>query len=191
VEIIIDIVPVVSPTFRRAKIQPILNPDVIDLTRVEDKRKLASYRLCYACGTKHLTGLCPLKRSGYERCGLCGLAHYGASQRRICPHLRSETQVRLMIDALKVSTEPREHIQLARAYLRGVIGDLVRRKRSAQDKNVVANAAASGSLVPQQQGLVLTSNPNDPSAFYQKSPYFPQPVSYDNSFDQESQPMDS
>lgn len=34
-----------------------------------------------------------------------------------------------MLDALKMSTEPREVVEPARNYLRGVIGDLVRKKK--------------------------------------------------------------
>lgn len=78
-----------------------------------------------------MTGYCALKRAGPEHCNLCGLAHYGTA--RTCPHLSSETQVRLMLDALKTSTEPRESIEAARSYLRGVIGDLVRKKKREKE----------------------------------------------------------
>jgi hypothetical protein len=47
-----------------------------------------------------------------------------------------------MLDALRTNTEPREHVELARAYLRGVIGDLVQRKKVAKDKTLLANAAS-------------------------------------------------
>lgn len=46
--------------------------------------------------------------------------------------MQSETQVRLMLDALKQSTDSRENIERARQYLRGVVGDLVRRKKIAR-----------------------------------------------------------
>jgi chromodomain-helicase-DNA-binding protein 4 len=88
-------------------------------------------RQCLACGEVHPVGYCPLKRSGAEHCGLCGLAHYGTA--RTCPHLSSETQVRLMLDSLKTSTESRESIEAARNYLRGVIGDLVRKKKREKE----------------------------------------------------------
>lgn len=78
-----------------------------------------------------MTGYCALKRAGVEHCSLCGLAHYGTA--RTCPHLSSETQVRLMLDALKTSTESRESIEAARSYLRGVIGDLVRKKKRQKE----------------------------------------------------------
>jgi hypothetical protein len=84
-------------------------------------------RFCQACGQKHVTGYCPLKRTGVEHCGLCGLAHFGAAI--ACPHYTSETQVRLMLDALKTSTESRQEIEMARNYLRGIIGSIVKRKK--------------------------------------------------------------
>lgn len=82
---------------------------------------------CIACGTWHATGSCPLKLAGAEHCSLCGLAHYGVA--RTCPHLRLETQVRAMLEALKHSTEPHEHVELARKYLKGVKGTLIQKKK--------------------------------------------------------------
>jgi len=81
-----------------------------------------------------MIGYCALKRAGAEHCNLCGLAHYGTA--RTCPHLSSETQVRLMLDALKTSTESRESIEAARSYLRGVIGDLVRKKKRQKELQI-------------------------------------------------------
>lgn len=37
-----------------------------------------------------------------------------------------------MLDALKTSTDSKENIERARQYLRGVVGDLVRRKKIAR-----------------------------------------------------------
>lgn len=90
-------------------------------------------------------GYCALKQSGHERCGLCGTAHYGSG--RTCPNLQSETQIRLMMDALKMSTESREEVELAKTYLRGVLGDLVRRKK-AQKAQIAAFAAQNGGMNP-------------------------------------------
>lgn len=90
----------------------------------------AQTRQCLACNEVHPVGYCRLKRTGFENCGLCGLAHYGTA--RTCPNLQSETQVRLMLDALKTSTDTKDNIDKARAYLRGVVGDLVRRKKVAR-----------------------------------------------------------
>jgi chromodomain-helicase-DNA-binding protein 4 len=104
-------------------------------------------RLCLACDSMHAVGQCPSKRSGVEHCGLCGLAHYGFIQsgsEAACPHFSSETQVRLMLDALKMSTEPREIIEPARMYLRGVIGNLVKKKK----KDLELQAARSRPILP-------------------------------------------
>ena len=104
-------------------------------------------RQCLACGSMHAVGQCPLKRSGVEHCGLCGMVHYGYTQSGVgaaCPHFSSETQVRLMLDALKMSTEPRDIVEPARNYLRGVIGNLVKRKK----KEMELQAARSRPILP-------------------------------------------
>ncbi|OAT08656.1 chromatin remodeling complex subunit [Blastomyces gilchristii SLH14081] len=84
-------------------------------------------RRCVACDQIHQTGHCPLKLAGVEHCGLCGIAHYGRG--RTCPHLNSETQVALMLGSLKESPEQRALVDEATKYLRGIRGDLVRRKK--------------------------------------------------------------
>jgi hypothetical protein len=91
---------------------------------------------CFVCAKHHPVGSCPLKQAGVEHCGLCGLAHYGIA--RTCPHLRSETQVARMLDALKHSTEDRELIEKAKKYLQGIRGSLAQRRR-----NLASRAAAS------------------------------------------------
>ncbi|OBT95840.2 hypothetical protein VE01_06068 [Pseudogymnoascus verrucosus] len=104
-------------------------------------------RLCLACDSMHAVGQCPLKRSGVEHCGLCGMAHYGFIQsgsEAACPKFSSETQVRLMLDSLKMSTEPKEIIEPARMYLRGVIGNLVKKKK----KDLELQAARSRPILP-------------------------------------------
>jgi chromodomain-helicase-DNA-binding protein 4 len=95
-----------------------------------------------------------MKRSGYENCGLCGLAHFGNS--RTCPHLQSETQVRLMLDALKTSTESQELIDAAQKYLRGVLGDLIKRKRKQRESLLVPMNEVSPHFPP---------NPSVPATF--------------------------
>ncbi len=47
-----------------------------------------------------------------------------------------------MLDALKTATESREEIEAARTYLRGVVSDLVRRKKA------VRLAIVNGQLQP-------------------------------------------
>ncbi|KAI9813596.1 MAG: hypothetical protein M1827_003665 [Pycnora praestabilis] len=88
---------------------------------------------CVACDQIHKRGSCPLKVAGVEYCGLCGLAHYGSGYNRTCPHINSETQVRLMLETLKQSTESMEYREMARKYLRGVVGSLVSRKKRQTD----------------------------------------------------------
>jgi len=90
---------------------------------------------CLACGTPHNVGYCPLKLANVEHCPLCGIAHYG--HQRTCPHLNSITQCRTMLEALKLSREPRADIELAKKYIVGVIGDLQRRKKTKEEKALV------------------------------------------------------
>ena len=101
---------------------------------------------CIACDEYHEAGYCRLKLAGVEHCGLCGLTHYG--QGRTCPHLGSEVQVARMLGALKESTEPRALIEEATKYLRGVRGDLVRKKKAK-----AAKSAAPGNGVASAQNL--------------------------------------
>lgn len=83
--------------------------------------------VCLACNKGHPPGQCHLKLAGVEHCGLCGLVHYGSQ--RTCPHLRSETQVARMLEALKHSTEDRLLRDRARSYIGGIKGDLTRRRK--------------------------------------------------------------
>ncbi len=87
---------------------------------------------CLACGENHAVGWCPLKRAGVEHCGLCGLAHFG--HQRTCPHLNSELQVATMLGTLKQSSESPYLVEEATKYLRGIRGDLVRRKKAKAEK---------------------------------------------------------
>lgn len=103
-----------------------------------------SNRRCPACHKMHPKGACELKAAGVEHCGLCGLAHYGHS--RTCPHIKSETQVRAMLEALRDSNEPKELVDLASKYLRGVKGTLVQQKK--RDREKAATAAQNGGVPP-------------------------------------------
>jgi chromodomain-helicase-DNA-binding protein 4 len=100
-------------------------------------------RMCPACFKQHPQGACELKIAGVEHCGLCGLAHYGYS--RTCPHIKSETQVRAMLEALRNSNEPKELVEAAAKYLRGVKGTLVQQKKRDREK---AAAAQNGGMQP-------------------------------------------
>ena len=84
---------------------------------------------CIACTKPHAPGCCPYKLAGVEHCPLCGIAHFGKGP--ICPHIGSETQVRVMMEALRASTEEPALVAEAVRYLRGRVGELRRRKRVA------------------------------------------------------------
>ncbi|KAI9824644.1 MAG: hypothetical protein M1819_000845 [Sarea resinae] len=118
-----------AQSFSRARVPPmqnVTNPpssaNAIPATKGPPTRPF-----CYACNTVHAPGWCPLKLGGVEHCGLCGLAHYGEG--RTCPHINSETQVRLMLEALKHSPEPEHLRHAAIKYLTGVKGHLAVRNR--------------------------------------------------------------
>ncbi|KAE8862308.1 hypothetical protein PTNB29_04870 [Pyrenophora teres f. teres] len=114
--------------FERAQI-PIHNP-------LEPTYRSYSNHLCPACRKNHPQGACELKAAGVEHCGLCGLAHFGHS--RTCPHIKSETQVREMLEALKNSPEKKELVEAAMKYLRGVKGTLVQQKKKDREKAALA-----------------------------------------------------
>ncbi|KAH0556162.1 hypothetical protein GP486_005905 [Trichoglossum hirsutum] len=124
----VDIAP-----FKRAPL-PVLNVDAGPTFPGQEK--------CAMCDTFHEVGSCPLKLCGVEHCGLCGRAHFSGANE--CPHLNSETQVRLMLIALKDSTEDKELVDAATAYLRGRKGTLVRKKkeRTAKAEKIAAMVRA-------------------------------------------------
>jgi len=110
---------------------------------------------CIACNLRHPTGSCPLKLAGTERCPLCGIAHYGHA--RVCPHIKSETMVRLMLDDLKNSPERRDIVDAAVKYLRGVKGHLVmnkKRKKEAQEAGHIGATNDQGPLTNTSHGPV-------------------------------------
>ncbi|RHZ48960.1 putative chromatin remodeling complex subunit (Chd3) [Aspergillus thermomutatus] len=106
-----------------------------------DGKVEARHPPCFICTKHHPVGSCRLKQAGVEHCGLCGLAHYGIA--RTCPHLRSETQVARMLDALKHSTEDRELIEKAKKYLQGIRGSLAQRRRILASR-AAASPASNG-----------------------------------------------
>ena len=125
----------VVKTFQRVKL-PTRSP-------LEPTYGSFSNHLCPACHKNHPQGACELKVAGVEHCGLCGLAHFGYS--RTCPHIKSETQVREMLLALKSSPEKKELVEAAVKYLRGVKGTLVQQKKKDREK---AEALKSGVPLP-------------------------------------------
>lgn len=129
--------PTVKP-FQRAKI-PIRSP--LDLTYGHNQLST-----CPACHKQHPRGACKLKAAGVEHCGLCGLAHFGYG--RTCPHIKSETQVREMLQALKSSPEKKELVDAAMKYLRGVKGALVQQKKREKEKAMMQASGGSQALLP-------------------------------------------
>jgi len=101
--------------------------------------------MCVACNHSHPTGSCPLKIAGVELCPLCGVAHYGIA--RQCPHIKSETMVRLMLEQLRNSPEDRQIVEAASKYLKGVKGHLVQNKKKAREH---AEAKTKGTHDPMQ-----------------------------------------
>lgn len=129
---------------------------------------------CIVCSQHHALGRCPLKLAGIEHCPLCGLAHFGRN--RSCPHLRSEIQVKRMVEALKASKEPPGYVAIAKKYLQGILGDLGQRARKKAAKEAERELSRSMPQAPapsapapapqttphsmQQYSSAMTSAPN-------------------------------
>ncbi|KAF2739672.1 chromodomain-helicase-DNA-binding protein 4 [Polyplosphaeria fusca] len=122
-----------------SRVQPFVRAELPVRTPLEPNFGQWGDKLCPICPSVHPRGACPLKIAGAEHCGLCGLAHFGHG--RTCPHIKSETQVRYMLEALKNSPEKRELVDAAVKYLRGVKGTLVRAKKKDREKAMMSNAS--------------------------------------------------
>lgn len=122
--------------YNEAAVKPYKRATLPIRSPLEPTYGLYSNRICSACQKNHPQGACELKEAGVEHCGLCGLAHFGHS--RTCPHIKSETQVRAMLQALKNSPEKKELVDLATKYLRGVKGTLVQQKKKDREKAALA-----------------------------------------------------
>jgi chromodomain-helicase-DNA-binding protein 4 len=83
----------------------------------------------------------------------------------VCPHIKSETMVRLMLEMLRQSPEPRELVEAAAKYLKGVKGHLVASKRKARELMEARAAAAAG--LP---GQAVPGTSQQPGAFGQQPP---------------------
>ena len=90
-----------------------------------------SQQHCLACTQYHRPGFCPLMLAGVERCELCGIAHFGFQ--RNCPHLTSVTQLRLMMEAIKNSSEPQDIKDLAKKRVVGLIGSINQARRQENE----------------------------------------------------------
>ncbi|RII05200.1 chromodomain-helicase-DNA-binding protein 4 [Alternaria sp. MG1] len=131
-----------SPYKQNGAVKPFARAIILIRNPLEPTYGAPGIHICPACHKNHPSGACELKAAGVEHCGLCGLAHYGHS--RTCPHIRSETQVREMLEALKNSPEKKELVDAAIKYLRGVKGTLVQQKKRDREKA----ALAKGQPVP-------------------------------------------
>ncbi|PQE26814.1 hypothetical protein CJF31_00003499 [Rutstroemia sp. NJR-2017a BVV2] len=81
---------------------------------------------CPQCSNIHiLSG--PCKAEFMEYCNLCGIAHFG-SQPPTCPHLNSNVQIRLMLDALRTSDEDPDHVAAAVQLLRKELAQRAERR---------------------------------------------------------------
>lgn len=123
---------------------------------------------CLACRQHHPPGSCPLKLVGVENCPLCGLAHYGKN--RVCPHLQSPVQVRRILEALKLSKEPPEYVELARKYVQNLLNNLLYSERKKM--HALSEGGPGPSQVPPtsspyntqgltQPGSVTTTQPSN------------------------------
>ncbi|KAJ5744382.1 hypothetical protein N7533_009252 [Penicillium manginii] len=124
-----------------------------------------THHLCIACNQHHALGRCPLKIAGVEHCPLCGLAHLGRN--RSCPHLRSEVQVKRMIEALKESKEPSGYVAIAKKYLQGILGDFGQRARKKAAKDAERELAQS---MPQASGPSAPAPQSTSHSMQQYSP---------------------
>ena len=109
---------------------------------------------CLACSDhfgSHPVGQCPLKFAGFERCNLCGLAHYGIGTS--CPHMNSEIACRTMLKNIKDSPEPRELKEQAIEYLKSVIAGLVRTKQQRREAAELARRSTTTGTQPLLNGL--------------------------------------
>ncbi|KAK2806798.1 hypothetical protein FQN50_005660 [Emmonsiellopsis sp. PD_5] len=129
-----------------AKVRAYKRAKVPDIDLGLDGTSTRPLHRCVACDQNHSPGHCPLKLAGPEHCGLCGIAHYGRA--RTCPHLNSESQVALMLGSLKESPEQRALVEEATKYLRGIRGDLVRRKKHKANKDAPGSSRSSTRALP-------------------------------------------
>ncbi|KAI9849098.1 MAG: hypothetical protein M1837_005328 [Sclerophora amabilis] len=116
---------------------------------VDNSGRLVYPTTCVGCAERHVPGKCPLKISGVELCPLCGVAHFAGP---VCPHLMSETQVRLMLEAIKNSPEEKALKDAARGFLRGRKGYLVWKKKQEALKAAATNPTAQQVVATQGGG---------------------------------------
>lgn len=134
--------PKATRRFRRSNVEWPSDPSQLpEYASQRDKENPPPVIKCLACGNHHRQGYCPLKLAGPEYCSLCGMAHYGVA--RTCPHIKSETQVKAMLAALKQSPEAQDLRSKAAHYLSGVKGTLAHAKRIKASRAEAARAAGA------------------------------------------------
>ena len=156
------------PHFRYS--EDILNggPQPVGRKEGREDHDVAISDLCIACNERHRTGYCPLKLAGVEFCGLCNLAHYGSGSSRNCPHLDSVTQCQAMLEALKSSPEPQEHLENSRRYVVGVIARLKQKKKQKKANGLQSSDSTLQPFGPSSRNQALgppdsTLQPSGPS----------------------------
>lgn len=66
---------------------------------------------------------------GIEYCKLCGIAHFGLSDK--CIHYLNDIQIRMLLDDLRQSNEPKAQVEQMRKVLRRI---LTRKLHAKQQK---------------------------------------------------------
>ena len=77
---------------------------------------------CLVCFNDHAPGRCPLRIVKTESCPACGYHHLHS--RKACPLLQDSGYIDAMYKRLNESTEDRQVVRAARAYLAGIKGNL-------------------------------------------------------------------
>ncbi|KAM3072430.1 hypothetical protein ACMFMG_009231 [Clarireedia jacksonii] len=97
---------------------------------------------CSQCSSIHMPSG-PCKANFMEYCNLCGIAHFG-SQPPSCPHLSSDVQIRLMLDALKRSDEDPQHVAVATQLLRHELAQRAERRYTGGGENASSDRLPHG-----------------------------------------------
>ena len=103
---------------------PAATPRLLPTSAASATMPTTKANACPACTQRHPAGYCPLKLAGADKCPLCGIVHFGDGP--VCPHLRSEQQVRAMMAAVERNAEAQGVREAALAYLRRRLACLAR-----------------------------------------------------------------
>lgn len=105
-------------------------PSIELVQHIGSKKQIAE--LCHRCGCVHGPGQC---RSGIilDKCHLCGIADHSLT--RVCPKLATYGQLRMMLDRLARSHEPKDRVEAARVILMAELA-LGRKRRVEKSREV-------------------------------------------------------